>query len=337
MSYTSHADLGGRDGYGPVLPEAEGELFHAHWQARALALTLAMGATGAWNIDASRSARETLPDYARLSYYQIWLGALRKLMVERAMLFDDELVAGRGLHAPRAVAHVLPYVNGPVYGTALTLAFVEPKIEPLGKDARSRLVTVRPRERVTVGSFTLEFLRVTHSIPDCVAVAIETPRGVVIHTGDFKIDQTPLDGEAFDLHRFAQLGSEGVLAMFCDSTNIDRRGYTGSEADVEDAFEEIFTSTEGKIIVATFSSSLYRLQIVVDLAAQFDRKVAFVGRGMNENSQIAQRLGFLHLPTGVVIKDSDVQHFPVQDVVCLATGSQGEANAALSRIAKSSM
>src|SRR5687768_7047461 len=165
------------------------------------------------------------------------------------------------------------------------------------------------------------------------AVVVRTPQGVLLHTGDFKVDQTPIDGEAFDLHRFAQLGSEGVLAMFCDSTNIDRRGYTGSEADVEDAFEEIFTSTEGKIIVSTFSSSLYRLQIVVDLAAQFDRKVAFVGRGMIQNAEIAQRLGFLHVPTGVSIKDSDVQYFPAQDVVCLATGSQGEANAALSRIA----
>ena len=111
-------------------------------------------------------------------------------------------------------------------------------------------------------------------MPDCVAVVVRTPQGVLLHTGDFKVDQTPLDGKAFDLHRFAQLGSEGVLAMFCDSTNIDRRGYTGSEAEVEDAFEEIFTSTEGKIIVATFASSLYRLQIIVDLAAQFDRSVA---------------------------------------------------------------
>ncbi|MGH9217712.1 MAG: ribonuclease J, partial [Vicinamibacterales bacterium] len=171
------------------------------------------------------------------------------------------------------------------------------------------------------------------SMPDCVAVVVRTPQGVLLHTGDFKVDQTPIDGEAFDLHRFAQLGSEGVLAMFCDSTNIDRRGYTGSEADVEDAFEEIFTSTEGKIIVSTFASSLYRMQIIVDLAAQFDRKVAFVGRGMIQNAEIAQRLGFLHVPTGVSIKDSDVQYFPAQDVVCLATGSQGEANAALSRIA----
>jgi ribonuclease J len=186
---------------------------------------------------------------------------------------------------------------------------------------------------IAIGPFTLEFVRVTHSMPDCVAIVVRTPQGTLLHTGDFKVDQTPLDGQPFDLQRFAQLGAEGVLAMFCDSTNIDRRGYTGSEAEVEDAFEEIFTSTEGKIVVATFSSSIYRLQIVVDLAAQFDRKVAFVGRGMIENSRIAQELGFLHLPTGVAIKDSDVQYFPVQDVVCLATGSQGEANAALSRIA----
>jgi ribonuclease J len=165
------------------------------------------------------------------------------------------------------------------------------------------------------------------------AVAIRTPVGVILHTGDFKIDQTPLGGEPFDLHRFAQLGAEGVLALFADSTNIDRRGYTGSELDVQEAFEEIFTSTEGKIVVAAFASSIYRMQILTDLAVQFDRKVAFVGRGMNENSQIAQRLGYLKVPSGVIIRDSDVASFPSQDVLCLVTGSQGEANAALSRIA----
>jgi ribonuclease J len=156
---------------------------------------------------------------------------------------------------------------------------------------------------------------------------------VLVHTGDFKIDQTPLGGEPFDLHRFAQLGSEGVLGLFADSTNIERRGYTGSELDVQDAFEELFTSAEGKLVVAAFSSSIYRLQILTDLAVQFDRKVAFVGRGMNESSQIAQRLGYLRIPTGVVIRDSEVPSFPAQDVLCLVTGSQGEANAALSRIA----
>jgi ribonuclease J len=229
------------------------------------------------------------------------------------------------------VPYVLPHLNGAMYGTALTLGFVARKLEEHGLEPQT--VEIKPGSVITIGPFTLEFVRVTHSMPDCVAVAVRTPHGTLLHTGDFKVDQTPLDGEAFDLHRFAQLGSEGVLAMFCDSTNIDRRGYTGSEAEVEDAFEEIFTSTEGKIIVSTFASSLYRLQIIVDLAAQFDRKVAFVGRGMVQNSEIAQRLGFLHLPTGVTIKDSDVQYYPAQDVVCLATGSQGEANAALSRIA----
>ena len=229
------------------------------------------------------------------------------------------------------VPYVIPHLNGAIYGTALTLAFVANKLEEHSLEPQT--VEVKPGSVITIGPFTIEFVRVTHSMPDCVAVVVRTPQGVLLHTGDFKVDQTPLDGQAFDLHRFAQLGSEGVLAMFCDSTNIDRRGYTGSEAEVEDAFEEIFTSTKGKIIVATFSSSLYRLQIIVDLAAQFDRRVAFVGRGMIENSQIAQRLGFLHIPTGVAIKDADVSIFPAQDVVCLATGSQGEANAALSRIA----
>ena len=229
------------------------------------------------------------------------------------------------------VPYVLPHLNGAMYGTALTLGFVQKKLEEHGLEPQT--VEIKPGSVIAIGPFTLEFVRVTHSMPDCVAVAVRTPHGTLLHTGDFKVDQTPLDGEAFDLHRFARLGSEGVLAMFCDSTNIDRRGYTGSEAEVEDAFEEIFTSTEGKIIVSTFASSLYRMQIIVDLAAQFDRKVAFVGRGMIQNSEIAQRLGFLHVPTGVAIKDSDVQYFPAQDVVCLATGSQGEANAALSRIA----
>jgi ribonuclease J len=166
-----------------------------------------------------------------------------------------------------------------------------------------------------------------------VAVAITTPRGVVIHTGDFKIDQTPLDGEHIDFHRFAELGSAGVLALLADSTNIDRKGFTGSEVDVIDAFEEIFTSAAGKIIVAMFASSVYRMQVLVDLAAQFDRRVAFAGRGAIDNSEIAQRLGYLRIPAGVQIRDSDVRNYPAQDVVCICTGSQGEPQAALPRIA----
>jgi ribonuclease J len=231
------------------------------------------------------------------------------------------------------VPHVLPYVDGPIYGSPLTLALVEPKLQEHNLSGSHELVSVSPRTRVTVGPFEIEFIRVTHSIPDCVALAIHTPVGVVVHTGDFKIDQTPIDDEHFDLHRFAELGAKGVLALFADSTNIDRRGYTGSELDVIEAFEEIFTSATGRIVVAAFASSIYRMQILVDLAAQFDRKVAFAGRGMIENSKIAQRLGYLSIPPGVQIADSEVGLFPAQDVLVLATGSQGEPMAALSRMA----
>jgi ribonuclease J len=232
-----------------------------------------------------------------------------------------------------AVPHVLPYIDGPIYGTKLTLALLEGKLESRAPDSTTQLIEVTPRQRIDVGSFTLEFLRVTHSMPDCAAVAIHTPAGVVLHTGDFKIDQTPLDGAPMDLHRFAELGSQGVLIMLGDSTNIERKGFSGSERDVTDGFEEIYSSARGRIIVALFSSSLHRMQILVDLADQFDRKVAFVGRGVIDNTQIAQRLGFLRIPPGVQIRDSEIREYPSQDVVCICTGSQGEPQAALPRIA----
>jgi ribonuclease J len=231
-----------------------------------------------------------------------------------------------------AVPHVMPLFDGPVYGTPFTLALVEPKLQEHGIDPGNRLQAVAPRQTVTVGPFTIEFLRVTHSMPDCVALAITTPAGVMIHTGDFKIDQTPLDGQHFDLQRFAELGGQGVMALFADSTNIDRRGFTGPEIEVIEAFEELFTSTEGKLVVATFSSSIYRMQVLVDLAAQFDRKVAFVGRSMERNTEIAQRLGYLRVPTGIQIRDSDIANYASQDVLCIVTGSQGEPMAALPRI-----
>jgi ribonuclease J len=230
------------------------------------------------------------------------------------------------------VPHVMSLVQGPVYGTPLTLALVQPKLDEHGIDGHA-LVPVRPHDRVAIGPFSVEFIRVTHSMPDCVALAIHTPAGVIVHTGDYKIDQTPIDGEHFDVHRFAELGTQGVLALFADSTNIDRRGFTGSELEIVEAFEEIFTSATGKLIVAAFASSIYRMQILVDLAAQFDRKVAFVGRGMMQNSEIAQRLGYLKIPSGVQIRDSDVGSYPAQDVLCLSTGSQGEPMSALSRMA----
>jgi ribonuclease J len=231
------------------------------------------------------------------------------------------------------VPYIWPLINGPVYGSPLTLALVRPKLEEHGIDPGDRLVAVQPRQRLRVGDCELEFLRVTHSMPDCLALAIHTSSGTIVHTGDFKIDQTPIDGQHFDLHRFAELGSTGVLALFADSTNIDRKGFTGSELEVKDAFEEIFTTASGKLLVTTFASSVYRMQILVDLAGQFGRKVAFVGRGMLQTSEAAQRLGYLKLPAGRVIRDSDVESQRPSQVLCLTTGSQGEPFAALSRIA----
>jgi ribonuclease J len=260
-----------------------------------------------------------IPDLSALDEYR---GRIRALVLTHA--HEDHV---------GAVAHVLGRIDGPVYGTPFTLAMIEPKLDEHGIDARDRLTRIAPRDTVEIGPLRVEFLRVTHSMPDCVALAIHTPAGVVVHTGDFKIDQTPIDGQAFDLHRFAELGASGVLALFADSTNADRRGFTGSERDVISGFEEIFSSAAAKIVVTTFATSMYRLQLLVDLAEQFDRKVAFVGRSMQQNTQIAERLGVLRVPAGVQIRDTDVRSYPSQDVVCLCTGSQGEPMAALPRIA----
>ena len=257
-----------------------------------------------------------------LSYLEARRGQIRALVLTHG--HEDHI---------GAVPYVLPHVQGPVYGPPLALAMVEPKLEEHRVTHAPGLVGVRPGQRVTVGPFTLEFLRVTHSMPDCLAVAIHTPQGVILHTGDFKIDQTPLDREMFDLPRFAELGREGVLALLADSTNVDRPGITGSEREVHDSFEELFTSTEGRLVVATFSSSLYRVQLLVDLAAAYDRKVVFLGRSMERNTQIAQKTGHLHLPTGVVVRDVDIASVAARDLLCIATGSQGEPNATLSRVA----
>lgn len=260
-----------------------------------------------------------IPDLGALDAYR---GRVRALVLTHG---HEDHIGG--------VAHVLEHVHGPILGTRFTLALVEPKLQEHGVEAADRFVTIEPRQHVTVGPFDLEFLRVTHSMPDCVAVVIHTPAGAIIHSGDFKIDLTPPDGEAFDLHRLAELGQAGVLALFADSTNADRPGVTGSERTVVQAFEEIFSSSTGKILVTAFSTSIYRLQILVDLAAQFDRHVAFVGRGMQQTSQIAARLGYLKIPAGLEIRDADVREYPADDVVCLCTGSQGEPLAALPRIA----
>ena len=232
-----------------------------------------------------------------------------------------------------AIAHVIDRIGGPIYGSPFTLALVGPKLEEHGIDAGDRLKPVKPRDEVTIGPFRIEFLRVTHSMPDCLALALHTPAGVIVHTGDFKIDQTPMDGEATDLHRLAELGASGVLALLSDSTNADRPGYSGSERDVIAGFEEVFANAGGMIVVTAFASSVYRHQIICDLADQFDRKVAFVGRGMQHTSQIALDLGALKVKSRLLIRDSEIRDYHAEDVVCLCTGSQGEPMAALPRIA----
>jgi ribonuclease J len=260
-----------------------------------------------------------IPD---LTLLDAWAGRIAALVLTHG---HEDHIGG--------VAHVIERISGPVYGTRLTLAMAAPKLTAHGVTTEGRLVEVTAGESVTAGPFRIEFIRVTHSIPDSTAVAIHTPAGVIVHSGDFKIDQTPLDGETTDLHRLAELGREGVLALFADSTNADRPGVTGSEREVVAGFEDILSSTTGKVIVAAFSTSLYRLQLVVDLAAQFDRRVAFVGRGMQQMSQTGMELGLLRVPTGVQIRESQVADHQPGDVLCLCTGSQGEPNAALPRIA----
>lgn len=232
-----------------------------------------------------------------------------------------------------AVAYVLSTIDGPIYGTALTLALLEPKLKEHGWDVADRLTIIAPGDIVSVGPFKIEFISVTHSIPDSVALAIHSPAGVVVHTGDFKIDQTPIDGQHFDVNRLAELGSAGVLALLADSTNIERRGWTGSEVEVVGAFEDILSSTKGKVVVTTFTSSLHRIQLLVNAAVNFERQVAFLGPSMVKNVEIAERLGHVRIPAGVRIRETDVMNHAPEEILCVATGSQGQPGSAISRMA----
>ena len=231
------------------------------------------------------------------------------------------------------VPYVWDLLDGPVYGTALTLGLLEPKLDEHGIDSEDRLTVVDPGDTVSVDHMQVEFLPVAHSMPGCTAVAIHGPAGTLIHTGDYKFDHTGPDGVSVDVQRLAELGRAGVTALFGDSTNVERRGVSGSEQDVVEAFEEIFSSTDGKLVVTAFASSVHRLQLLVNLASRFDRQVALVGRGIRQTADIAQRLGYLVIPPGLQIPESDVGRLPPNQVLCVVTGSQGEPLAALSRIA----
>ncbi|MCT4565374.1 MAG: ribonuclease J [Maledivibacter sp.] len=234
-----------------------------------------------------------------------------------------------------ALPYVLKKINVPLYGTKLTLGLVENKFKEHKMLGDVEMNIVKPGDTIRLGKFSVEFIKTSHSIPDAVSMAIDTPLGKVIHTGDFKIDYTPIDGDIMDLHRFAQLGGEGVLALLADSTNVERPGYTMSERTVGKTFENIFKDVESRIIVATFASNVHRVQQIINAAYSFNRKVAFSGRSMVNVANAAMELGYLNVPEGMHIDINDLNRYPDNEIVVITTGSQGEPMAALSRMAAS--
>jgi ribonuclease J len=232
-----------------------------------------------------------------------------------------------------AIPYILPDLNVPIYGTQFTLAIVRKKLEEHGLLETAKLKEIAAGDTTTIGPFTIEYLHVTHSTVDCVALAVRTPVGTIIHTGDFKIDPTPVDGKPFDLHAFARYGQEGVLALFSDSTNVERPGFTPSERAVTVRLEELFRAAPKKVVVSCFSSSVHRIQQVIDIARMVGRKVGIVGRSMVNNIEIAHELGKLRIPDGSVVRPQDIKGFDSQKLVVLASGTQAEPLSALSRIA----
>lgn len=234
-----------------------------------------------------------------------------------------------------AVPYILKDLNVPIYGTRLTLGLLECKLEEHKMLRDAKLIVVNGRDEITLGVFRVEFIRTTHSIADSVALAIHTPVGTVVHTSDFKIDYTPIEGEPTDLVRFAELGKKGVLLLMADSTNVERPGYTMSERTVGEAFEEIFMNAKKRILVATFASNIHRIQQIIDAAVKFNRKVAICGRSMLNVAKVAMNLGYLEAPEGVIIDIDLIDKYPPDKIVIITTGSQGEPMAALSRMAAS--
>jgi ribonuclease J len=232
-----------------------------------------------------------------------------------------------------ALPWMLSELNVPVWGTEFTLAYVEDKLDEHGLLDNADLREIRPGERFKIGPFTIHPIPVTHSLVDCVALAIHTPLGVVIHTGDFKVDPTPTDNRLFDLHSFAEYGKDGVLALFQDSTNVERKGYTPSERAVRRKFDEVFGRTERRLFISCFSSSIHRIKLAVELAWEHGRKVAFIGRSMISSAEIAEDLGYIEIPDGLLIHPGEVKNFPPEKVCVLISGTQGEPMSAMSRAA----
>jgi len=231
-----------------------------------------------------------------------------------------------------ALPFVLKEIPTPVYGTPLTLGLVREKLREHNlQDAE--LVPVMPRDVVTIGNFSVEFVRVTHSIVDGVGLGITTPLGLVVHTGDFKLDPTPVDGQLMDFLKFSEFGERGTLLLMSDSTNAEKGGFTFSEKEVRRAFEQIFSRSKGRIIIATFASNIHRIQQAIDVAVMYGRKVILCGKSIVSNAQIALSLGYLRIPQDTWLKLDDLKDLRDEEVVIITTGSQGEPMSVLSRIA----
>ena len=254
--------------------------------------------------------------------------------------YRDDITAIILTHGHEDHLGALPYIlkrfNVPVYCSHFTAGLAESKLEEHDLTGDVLLHRVEPRDIVELGFFTIEFIRVSHSLVDCFSLAIRTPVGTVIHTGDYKVDETPVIGEPIDLRSFRRYGKEGVLALLSDSTNATVPGRTPSERAVIPAFEEIFAEAKGRIIVAAFASSIHRLQIVLDVSQQFHRHVCVLGRSMQKNVEVADRLGYLDIPDGLLVSLNQAKLMSDDEIVFLVTGSQGESRAALSQMATQS-
>ena len=261
-----------------------------------------------------------LPDY---SYVEKNIDKLRGVVLTHG---HEDHIGG--------LPYFLKKFNVPVYGTRLTLGLVEGKLEEHGILGGSKLNVVTPGQTVKLGCMAVEFIRVNHSIPDAVGMAIHTPAGIIIHTGDFKVDYTPIEGGIIDLQRFAELGNKGVLALMSDSTNADRPGFTMSERKVGESFEKLFVQAEGKrLIIATFASNIHRIQQIINNAVSTGRKVAVSGRSMVKVISVGIELGYLKVPNGVLVDIDMVSRYPADKMVIVTTGSQGEPMSALTRMA----
>jgi ribonuclease J len=231
--------------------------------------------------------------------------------------------------------YVLKFLNVPLYGTKLTLGLVETKLKEANLLGETKRILINSDTELTLGSITATFFKTNHSIPDCVGVALETPEGLVVHTGDFKFDQTPVNEQYADIHRMAEIGKKGVLALLSDSTNAERPGFTGSERSVGVEIEKVFRKAKQRVVIATFASNIHRIQQVIDAAEATNRKVTVIGRSMVNVVSIASELGYLHIPDGMLIEPEEVNKLAADRVVILSTGSQGEPMSALTRMARS--